>query len=129
LFIVAKTVNLKERNMDELNLGEKKEFDIVEIKEWKDKNSGMTVIEQIPFEGWNQDKILIKKTISRYGKAHIQTHMGPIGFQFVFPEGYTLLECFENFETHAQAALDAMEKESRNQIVIPQGVNVNNLKA
>lgn len=109
---------------------EMREFDIVEVKEWKDRNSGMTVIEHIPLTPNISKNVLtlIDNKPTRYGKAHIPTQMGPIAFQFVFPEEYSLMECFEHFEEWAEKAVEEMEKEANNKIIIPQGVNANALR-
>jgi len=107
------------------------DFDIVETKEWKDKNSGMTVLEQIPLQTASNDPLSIagEKTITRYGKAHIQVPgMGPMAFQFIFPEEFGLTECFENFEKYAEMALAEMENEANNKIEIPSGVNADALR-
>jgi len=107
----------------------KKDFDIVETKEWKDRNTGMTVIEHIPYEDKNINSLILKKKVTRYGKAQIQVPgMGPMGFQFIFPEEYGLTQCFEHFEEYAEKALNEMEKEANQKVIIPHGINANALK-
>jgi hypothetical protein len=98
--------------------------DIVEVKQWKDKNSGMTVVEECSYP---EDPNL--PTISTYyGKVQIGTQMGPLGIQFIFPKDYDINQCFENFEKHAEAALEQMQKEQQQQIVVPNGINPDSLR-
>lgn len=108
-----------------------KEFEIYEEKTWRDDKSGMVVIENIPLQTPSTGKLELveEKPVVRYGKAHVPTQMGPMPFKFKFPEEFDLMDCFKRFEECAQAALDQMEKEASEQIIIPEGINPADLKA
>lgn len=104
---------------------EKKEFDIVEIKEWREKNTGMTLIEEIS----SGNGMYPEPSSTYYGQAQVMTNMGPIGIKFVFPDSYSVPDCFEHFEEYAEKAVAQMRKEQEQQIVIPNGINPQDLRA
>jgi len=113
----------------ELQAEEKHELTIYEEKTYKDPETGMTVIEQVPVESQIKSLgLLDARPAIRFGKAHIPTQMGVMPFSFKFPPEFSLVECFERFEECAQAALDQLEKEAQNQIIIPKGINANDLR-
>jgi len=109
--------------MDLVMNEEKQEFDIVEMKEWRDRNTGAIVVEEISH---TQETLTQSSTSIYYGKMHLDVGGGQqLGVQFIFPEEYTLLNCFENFKTHADEVVAEMRKrqedQERSKIYVPGG--------
>jgi len=110
---------------------QEQEFSIVEIKQYIDENSGMSVVEHIPVQDGKQSNgftLVEDRPIKRFGKAFIPTQMGNMPFQFNFPEDMSVLECFEKFTDYAEQALENLQKESQNQIIVPQGIDADSLR-
>lgn len=105
---------------DNYDLKVKKEIeqDIVEIKQWKNRTTGKTLIEE---RSYPKDSSVPTSSVY-YGKIQIKTNMGPLGMQFRFPPEYGTDECFENFDKHAEAALKQMENDQKSQIISGAGL-------
>lgn len=99
---------------------EKPEIDIVEVKQWKDANSGKVISEEISAA---DGKSFYRAQIG------LQTQAGTMPIPIEFPEDLTLEQCFENFEDIANACVEELQNEARNQIVeAPAGIDPSILK-
>lgn len=85
---------------------------ISEIKNFTD-NEGRTVMGSYPID--NPDNH------SFTGLFMVSTSMGPVRLQIEFPEGFTIQECFEQFDNFAQQTVEKVQEETneRNRIVTP----------
>lgn len=98
------------------------ENSICEIKNFTD-SEGRTVMGSYPvspIEDFNSPSFI--------GAFMVSTNMGPVRLQIEFPEGFTIQECFEQFDNFAQQTLKNAQEEAneRNRIVTPDQMRGNN---
>ena len=72
----------------------------------------------------NEDTLDRKMLDSKYtckGIFGVMTNMGPIQMVINFPEGYTVKQCFEEFDKFAQEVVDAKKQElmDKSKIAVP----------
>lgn len=83
---------------------------IYQIKTYVD-DEGRQVIEKTPTQ--HQTDVLVK---SEYiGTATVETNVGVIPTQFLFPEDYTLEKCFEEFEKVADVEINKQIEAAKDQ--------------
>lgn len=88
---------------------------IREIKEYvDDEGKKVTAFEPLPHSVPDGD-------VQYRGSVGIMTPRGILPIEFPFPEGYTLDQCFKEFEKEAEAAVEQIQKEAqeKNLIVTP----------
>lgn len=91
---------------------------IYEIKNYENEE-GKNVIEKTMV---SKSDVLVPPTYT--GVAGIPTPMGVKPFRFDFPQGYTLEQCFLEFEDMANAKFDEMREKAQeaNRIITPSAV-------
>jgi cell division protein YceG involved in septum cleavage len=93
---------------------------ISEVKTYvDDKGKEVRTIQQV-----NEDTLDKKVLDTKYtckGIFGVMTNMGPIQMVINFPEGYTVKQCFEEFDKFAQETVDAKKRElmDKSKIAVP----------
>lgn len=118
---------------DELNLipESENEVNIYEERTFIDPETKMSVVQYTPVadESKNGLTLIEDRPTLRFGQVGVQTPMGTLPIKFKFPEEFSLRECFEKFEACAEQAVQELEREANQQIIVPKGVNANALRA
>lgn len=99
---------------------------IYEIKQYTDEE-GKAVTARVtinpislkPVEVLNEVKLIVNEV--RFFGTYTIPHpkMGPMRFQFEFPEGWTLEECFNKFEQEAKKDFDKLQEEAQKEAATP----------
>lgn len=96
---------------------------IHEIREYVDLSTGGQVTQMTPVSFAGGDVMVFGK--SRFRGMIVLEQMAPSGqrmsgrFPFMFPEDYSLKDCWDNFEKVAQEELKKAQEEERHRIVVP----------
>lgn len=99
-------------NVDEVEEVTPEVPSICEIKNFTD-NEGRTVMGAYPVDNSEKPSFM--------GAFMVSTNVGPVRLQIEFPEGFTVQECFEQFDNFAQQTVQKAQEEAseRNRIVTP----------
>jgi len=92
---------------------------VVEIKQWKNEENGMMLIEER-----NHDQL----TSKFIGAIQLPTKNGLMPFNFPFPDNFTFDQCFEQYEETAVAFLEELHNKEKNRIITPDELAPQNSK-